>query len=141
MVGTAAQVYQLTAVNRIERLADISLSTASFSATLPQQSITLFVIPPAGTSTLHAPSKLTATLSRRTVTLHWTDQANNEAGFYVERALTHSAQFARIGQVGVNVTSFAQAVPAGMYTYRVQAFNQATGQVSSYSNQVQVRVR
>jgi hypothetical protein len=139
--GTAAQVYQLTAANRIDRLADVALNAAGFSATLPQQSITLFVIPPGTTSVLNAPSKLTATVSHGTVTLHWTDNSNNEAGFYIERAPSRSAQFARIGQVGVNVTSFTQTVPAGTYTYRVQAFNQATGQVSSYSNQVQVRVK
>ena len=90
---------------------------------------------------LNAPSKLTASHSNRTVTLHWTDHSNNEAGFYVERAPAHSAKFARVGQVGANVTSFTQTVPAGTYLYRVQAFNQTTGQVSSYSNQVQVRVR
>ncbi|MBI2681146.1 MAG: cellulase [Candidatus Solibacter usitatus] len=139
--GAAAQVYQLTAANRIERLADASLNGASFSATLPQQSITLFVIPPAGTNTLSAPSKLTMTVSHRIVTLHWTDNSNNEAGFYIERAPTRSTQFARIGQVGMNATSFTETVPAGTYLYRVQAFNQARGKVSSYSNQVQVRVR
>jgi hypothetical protein len=139
--GTAAQVYQLTAANRIERLADISLNAAGFSTTLPQQSITLFVIPAAGTSALNAPGKLTASVSHRTVTLHWMDQSNNETGFYVERAPIHTAKFARVGQVGANVTTFSQTVAAGMSIYRVQSFNQATGQVSPYSNQVDVRVR
>jgi hypothetical protein len=44
-VGAAARVYQLTAANTITRLADAALSSASLTATLPAQSITLFVIP------------------------------------------------------------------------------------------------
>ena len=53
----------------------------------------------------------------------------------------NGAKFARAGQVGRNVTNFKLTEPAGLYTYRVQAFNPATGQVSSHSNQVQLRVR
>jgi hypothetical protein len=45
--GTA-QVWQLTGANNITRLADLSISGDSFSATLPAQSITLFVIPASG---------------------------------------------------------------------------------------------
>ena len=40
-----AQAWQLTAANAITRLADVSISGASFGATLPAQSVTLFVIP------------------------------------------------------------------------------------------------
>jgi hypothetical protein len=43
--GPAAQVWQLRSTNAIERLADVGLSGASLSTTLPAQSITLFVIP------------------------------------------------------------------------------------------------
>ena len=45
--GTA-QVWQLTSTNSITRLADKTLSGGSLSATLPAQSITLFVIPATG---------------------------------------------------------------------------------------------
>jgi PKD repeat protein len=41
--GTA-QVWQLTAVNNLNRLADVNFIGNSFSATLPAQSITLFVL-------------------------------------------------------------------------------------------------
>lgn len=44
--GTA-QVWQLTAANTINRLADVNFSGNSFNVTLPPQSITLFVIPAA----------------------------------------------------------------------------------------------
>lgn len=40
-----AQVWQLTAANTISHLGDISFSGATFSNTLPAQSITLFVLP------------------------------------------------------------------------------------------------
>jgi hypothetical protein len=40
-----AQTWQLTAANSITRLADLNIGGASFVATLPAQSVTLFVIP------------------------------------------------------------------------------------------------
>jgi PKD repeat protein len=43
--GGTAQVWQLTASNTINHLSDITFSGSSFNVTLPQQSITLFVIP------------------------------------------------------------------------------------------------
>jgi hypothetical protein len=42
--GAAAQVWQLTAANTINRLADAPLSGASLNVTLPAQSVTLFVL-------------------------------------------------------------------------------------------------
>ncbi len=44
--GTAAHVWQLTAANVIQQLADVPVSNGTITAQLPQQSITLFVIPP-----------------------------------------------------------------------------------------------
>jgi len=44
--GTA-QVWQLSATNAINRLADLGFASNSFTATLPPQSITLFVLPAA----------------------------------------------------------------------------------------------
>jgi len=40
-----AHVWQLTASNAIQQLADVAVSSGAITATLPQQSITLFVIP------------------------------------------------------------------------------------------------
>ena len=42
-----AQVWQLTAANTINRLSDVNFIGGSFNATLPAQSITLFVLPAA----------------------------------------------------------------------------------------------
>ncbi|SRR5579884_352791 len=43
-----AQVWQLTSANVINRLSDISVTGSSFTAALPPQSITLFVLPASG---------------------------------------------------------------------------------------------
>ena len=58
-----AQVWQLTAANAINRLADVGISGNNFGVTLPPQSITLFVV--AGNlnvpSAPAAPSNVTVT--------------------------------------------------------------------------------
>ncbi len=46
--GASAEVYQLTAANRITRLADAPVQGGTIAATLPAQSVTLFVIPAGG---------------------------------------------------------------------------------------------
>jgi len=55
-----AQVWQLTAANVINRLADMNFASNSFTATLPPQSITLFVV--AAASGNHAPSAVMAAM-------------------------------------------------------------------------------
>jgi PKD repeat protein len=230
--GTAAQVWQLTASNTITRLADVTVSAQSFAATVPAQSVTLFVVPgsgapanqppvaratatpgsgtaplavafdgsgssdpdgsivsyawtfgdggsAAGATTNHtyqtagtysavltvtdnlgathsttlsitanpgptapaAPSNLSAsTSSGRVVTLNWSDNASNETGFYVERAAkAKNLQFSRIATVGENVRTYSRTETAGMWVYRVQAYN-GVG-TSAYSNNATIRVR
>jgi hypothetical protein len=68
--------------------------------------------------------------------LTWTDHANNETGFQVERS-TSNANFAIIGTTAANATSFSDGtVTVGVaYYYRVAAFN--TGGNSPYSNVLQ----
>jgi hypothetical protein len=46
--GTAAQVWRLSSTNAIQRQADAAVSGGAISATLPAQSITLFVVPRSG---------------------------------------------------------------------------------------------
>ena len=43
--GAGAQVWQLTAANTIARLADVPVSAQGFAASVPAQSVTLFVLP------------------------------------------------------------------------------------------------
>jgi Glycoside hydrolase family 44 len=52
------QVWQLTAANAISRLADVSFGGNSLSATLPAQSITLFVVPASSSLPPTAPTNL-----------------------------------------------------------------------------------
>ncbi|WP_221407730.1 fibronectin type III domain-containing protein [Thermoflexibacter ruber] len=83
-----------------------------------------------------APSSLTATANSTTqITLNWTDNANNETGFKIERSNTAGSGFTEIAQVGANVTTFINNnLQAGTtYFYRVRAYN-ATGN-SAYSNE------
>jgi glucose/arabinose dehydrogenase len=82
-----------------------------------------------------APTSLTATGGGAQAVLAWTDNANNETGFEIERkvAADPDTSFAQVGTAGVNATGFTNtSVPAGTYTYRVRATN-AVGD-SEYSN-------
>jgi hypothetical protein len=81
-----------------------------------------------------APSSLVATaVSANQINLSWTDNANNEAGFEIERSLDR-VTFSLIGTPGANIISFADTgLQANRrYYYRVRAFN-GTGS-SAYSN-------
>ena len=77
------------------------------------------------------------------MTLRWTDNANSEEGFAIERALKAKGTpaLSAVGQAAANATSYSETVASGTFLYRVRAFNLTTGQVSSYSNQIQLRVR
>lgn len=82
-----------------------------------------------------APTNLVATaVSSTQVDLSWTDNANNEDGFTVERSTDGGVTWAQIGQTGANVTSFSDLAvePKMTYDYRVYAFN--AGGPSPYSN-------
>ncbi len=82
------------------------------------------------------PTSLTATaVSHSQISLAWTDTANNESGFKIERcAGAACSNFAEITQVGANVTSYANTglAAATVYRYRVAASNAAGS--SRYSN-------
>ena len=80
------------------------------------------------------PSALTATpLSSSQILLTWTDQALDEEGFQIERALNGSG-FTLLATVGTNVTSYTDTglTASQPYAYRVRAYN-GTG-TSAYSN-------
>jgi hypothetical protein len=75
-----------------------------------------------------APTNLSATaVSSSRINLSWTDNAANETGFRIQRALG-TAAFTEIGVVTANVTTYADTSlsPATLYRYRVRAYN-ATG--------------
>jgi hypothetical protein len=81
-----------------------------------------------------APTDLKASaVSSSQINLSWTDKANNEKGFKIERAVTGS--FVQIATVGTNKTSYSDTglAPSMKYTYRVRAYNGAGN--SGYSNE------
>jgi titin len=79
------------------------------------------------------PSGLMATAtSGSRIELGWTDNADNESGFLIERCLGPAAScgdaaFAELATVGAGVTTYVDAGLAGRttYAYRVRAFNNA----------------
>jgi FtsP/CotA-like multicopper oxidase with cupredoxin domain len=97
------------------------------------------ILPPA------APTLLVATrpalgVAPIKVDLAWTDNASNESGFYIERALGGGA-FAQIQQVGANVTTWTDltVAPSTAYRYRVRAYNGAGN--SAYTNIASITTR
>ena len=106
-------------------------------------STTTSITTTADTSTINAPSGLSGSASKPgTMSLRWTDNSNNEQGFYIERAPSSTGVFVRIAQTAANATTYsASGVPSGTWLFRVQAFNLSTGKVSAYSNQVSVKVK
>ena len=88
-----------------------------------------------------APSNLNGTLSGRTVNLTWTDNANNETGFVVERKLRNASTWAVVKTISTpNTQSVSDTVPsAGWYNYRVKAVN--AGVQSAPSNVITKKIR
>lgn len=110
----------------VARLSWSSLSQAK--QIIPQTQLYPAVTVPAG------PSNLTANaVSTRQINLAWTDNANNETGFKIERS-TNGSTFMEITTVGANTISFNNTGLAGSttYFYRVRASN--SGGNSAYSN-------
>jgi hypothetical protein len=89
-----------------------------------------------------APSGLVGTaLAGASVWLNWTDNANNEVGFRIQRARGSRGGFVLVGQIRANSTTFidATAQAGKLYRYRVRAYNDAG--LSPWSNTVRVRAR
>jgi|GEM_PF-6024458 len=96
----------------------------------------LGVLIPGGTTVPNAPTNLTAVVNGNNVTLHWTDNSSDEAGFKIYRGPT----WTDIGNVGPNITTFVDSNrPSGIYTYHLNAFN-SNNNYSPISNDVSVTV-
>ncbi len=85
-----------------------------------------------------APSNLVATaVSSTRINLTWTDNANNETGFTIQRATTpnFNGGTVTITLNGANLTSYSNTgrTPSTTYYYRVRAFN-AAGPSATWSN-------
>lgn len=92
-------------------------------------------VPPAAPSALTLRSRGTTSLS-----MSWTDNANNEQGFYVERS-TNGATWTRISTRAANSRYYTNTGLARgtTYWYRIQAYN--TYGASGYSNVITATTR
>ena len=73
-----------------------------------------------------APSALTATaLSSTDLRINWTDNANNETQFKIERKTGAGGTYAQIATVNANVTIYTNTglSPSTQYYFRVRANN------------------
>lgn len=91
-----------------------------------------------GASAPAAPSGLTAALMGGDPHLTWTDNADNEDGFSIERMVTGTGSFAEVASETFDIEQYHDmgAAPATGYTYRVIAAN-AVGD-SAPSNEIQI---
>jgi len=83
-----------------------------------------------------APSGLTAAaVSSSQINLAWTDNANTETGFKIERKTGAGGTYAQIATVGANATTYNNSglSAATTYYYRVRATNSSGD--SAYSNE------
>ena len=91
---------------------------------------------PTPTPTPAAPSGLSATaVSGSQINLSWTDNANNEDGFHIERCTgSGCTNFSQIAQATPNTTTFNNSglTSSTTYRYRVRAYKGAAN--SGYSN-------
>ena len=83
-----------------------------------------------------APTGLSATtISNSQINLSWTDNANNEDGFHIERCVgAGCTNYSQIALATPNVTTFSNSglIASTTYRYRVRAYN--AGGTSGYSN-------
>ncbi len=117
--GTA-EVWQLTAANQINRLADVSVVNNTINTNLPAQSITLFIVKAVPVA---SPSNLVGAKTSNIIQLNWQDNTTNEDGFVIERAIGDTGNFVEMVRLGANKTSYRAAVKFGKYTYRIRTLS------------------
>lgn len=105
----------------------VAVPGPSFSNSFGPYSASVLALGATAPATPAAPSNLAAvTVSKNQINLTWTNNANNETGFEVDRANNSSFTSGLVtATVGANVTSYQATGLAGGKTYyfRVRAFN------------------
>jgi FtsP/CotA-like multicopper oxidase with cupredoxin domain len=132
LTNGSTYAYYVIAVNTVPNpdQASAPSNTASVLVTLP-------LPPTAPTGLAGAAVRITGNNFQDSVTLTWTDTANNETGFEIQRSISANFNNASTFTVGANVTTFNQNVlRTSDYYYRVRAVN-AVGN-SAWSNVVLV---
>lgn len=116
VVSGSTYCYQVRAGINVAQLGEFSNRVCATAGTPP----------PADPPT--APTGLsTAAVNEQRIDLTWTDTANNESGFEIERALGIGGAFAQVDVVGSNVANYSDSGLSATteYCYRVRAFNDA----------------
>lgn len=88
-----------------------------------------------------APTNLVAASpTKKKIVLTWTDNANNESGFRIERS-TNGSTWTQIATTGANVAAYTNTglTSGTTYYYRVRAYNAAD--TSAYSNTASARAK
>lgn len=87
-----------------------------------------------------APTNLRGKVRGRRVDLSWTDTANNETGFRVERKIGKNGAWQQIAELGANTRVYrdTQVATGFRYSYRVVAYN--AGGRSNPSNVTEERI-
>jgi fibronectin type 3 domain-containing protein len=83
-------------------------------------------------------SLIITTISSSQVDLSWTDTADNESGFKIERSVSTNTNYTLLAVLGMNITSYTDisVTQGNTYYYRVTAYN-IYGD-STYSSEVSV---
>jgi len=122
------QAWQINSASQtsIARLSDVAVTNNAITATVPSQSITLFVIPAGSiTAAPKAPTGLAATTGSGTVTLSWT-ASGGATSYAVKRATVSGGPYATVGTVpGTSPTTYADSglTNGTTYYYVVSASN------------------
>ena len=132
-VGTGSMAYTDTAVSLGNTYRYRVRAVNAFGSSAYSNTVTVNTPPSAPTGLAGSAVRITGNVLQDRVTLNWTDTANNETGFQIQRALAASFLLPTTFNVGANVTTFQQNVSRILnYYYRVRAVN-ATGN-SAWSN-------
>lgn len=126
--GSAIQRYELKSTNVINHLANLAPSGTSISLTLPPQSVTLLIVPPA---TLPDPPTLTATAtSTSQVALSWTAVAG-AINYEIQRSFNNSG-FSTLTTIGTTSHNDMGLTADTAYLYKVRAiFAEGPGSFST----------
>jgi hypothetical protein len=145
----SAQVYQLTSANRIDRLADATAAGGQVNATLPAQSITLFVLPAEGQEApavrVTSPNGGERFRAGTTVTISWTAEGN-VASQDILLSSDGGATYATTIAAGLAGTArgFSWAIPATLQGRRFRVMvvaRSASGQSGSDASDANFRIR
>jgi hypothetical protein len=116
--GTA-QAWQISSASQtsIAQLPDLNVANNAVSATVPSQSITLFVIPSGSVlSPPNAPAGLAASVGNGTVTLTW-NATGGATSYTVRRGITRGGPYSPIATVGASPTSYKNSGLTNGTTY------------------------